>query len=91
MGPVSPQCQDLELPHGVSFNFVLSLYITSTPYDCLISILTTFLPRSLILIGILVSYLPNTSESSGYEALSACHLTLSSSERRPEPRPLQTY
>ncbi|EEA27184.1 hypothetical protein TMatcc_004539 [Talaromyces marneffei ATCC 18224] len=37
MGPVSPQCQDLELPHGVSFNFVLSL---------------------LILIGILVSYLP---------------------------------
>ncbi|RAO64760.1 uncharacterized protein BHQ10_000772 [Talaromyces amestolkiae] len=37
MGSVSPQCQDLELPHGVSFNFILSL---------------------LILVGILVSYLP---------------------------------
>jgi hypothetical protein len=30
MGSVSPQCQDLELPHGVSFNFILSLYVTST-------------------------------------------------------------
>lgn len=28
MGSVSPQCQDLELPHGVSFNFILSLYVT---------------------------------------------------------------
>ncbi|GAM39580.1 PQ-loop repeat protein [Talaromyces pinophilus] len=37
MGSVSPQCQDLELPHGVSFNFILSL---------------------LILVGILISYLP---------------------------------
>ncbi|QKX57245.1 uncharacterized protein TRUGW13939_04353 [Talaromyces rugulosus] len=40
MDSVSPQCRELVLPHGISFNFALSL------------------AKSLILIGILVSYLP---------------------------------
>ncbi|EED19586.1 PQ loop repeat protein [Talaromyces stipitatus ATCC 10500] len=37
MGSISPQCRDLELPHYMNFNFILSL---------------------LILVGILLSYLP---------------------------------
>jgi hypothetical protein len=47
MGSVSPQCQDLELPHGVSFNFILSLYVTSTSTSSLTAIHTNHSPSCL--------------------------------------------